>query len=180
MTPAMTEPSAAHRAALALHALADLDRAWVLDGLSTEQRDRLHPLLRELEELGIPRDEGLLATLAPAEAETRARTRHALEDLTPVQVRSLAQLLAAEPPRLVAALLASRPWPWRGPLLACLPGEVAREVEQLANAVLPAGALQAALIAQVEKTLIASGAPAVAAGRWAGLRSRLVALRRNR
>lgn len=173
-----TEPSPEHRAALALHALTDMDRAWVLDALSSEQRNRLCPLLRELEELGIPRDDRLLETVAAGEPDA-PRPRDALEDLTGAEVRRLAQVLAGEPPRLIRALLASRPWPWRAQLLSCLPAEVACEAARPMSADLPAGALQAALIAQAANALRTIPADAVPAGRWAAWRGRLAALRRK-
>lgn len=178
MTSVTTEPSGAHRAALALHALTDMDRAWVLGALSSEQRERLHPLLRELEELGIPRDDDLLETIASGEPDA-PRTRQGLDELTAIEVRRLAEILAGEPPRLIATLLASRPWPWRAQLLSCLPRELACEAGRLASADLPAGALQAAVIGQAADALRRIRADAAPAGRWAVLRDRLAALRRR-
>jgi hypothetical protein len=180
MTSGVTQPSAAHRAALALHALAEADRAWLLEALSTEERNRLHPLLGELEELGIPRDGGLLETLASGEPQAPTRERNALEDLTVAGVRRLAQVLTGEPPRLIGLLVACRPWPWRDQLLSCLPPEVAGELGRFTAIGSPAGALQDAVVAEVCKALQESPAPTTPASRWALLRGRLAGFGRRR
>lgn len=177
MMSAVNELSAAHRAALALHALTESDRAWLLGALGVEDRDRLAPLLRELEELGIPREARLLETLARAEPEPPVRERIGLEDLTGAGVRRLAELLADEPPRMVAALVSSRPWTWRAQLLSCLPHQMAREVERLTTELVPAPSLQDVVIAEVWRALRespAGGAPP--ATRWETLRRRLPTL----
>jgi hypothetical protein len=67
----LVEPSSGtRRAALTLHALGGVDRAWLLRQLSPGQRDTMASLLAELDSLGIPRDSALVqdalaSTLAP-------------------------------------------------------------------------------------------------------------------
>ena len=121
MTFDVPQPSPAHRAALALHALPGDDRDWVLEALPADQQSMLQPLLRELEELGIPREAGLFDGVAGSRREQAITAVDALRALDGAGVRRLAGLLAAEPPRVAVALLAGGPWPWREQLLAGLP-----------------------------------------------------------
>lgn len=62
----------ARRAALALHALAPADRAWLLGRLDAAERDRVRALLAELDALGVrfdPADIDALTDLADAPAD---------------------------------------------------------------------------------------------------------------
>jgi hypothetical protein len=170
-------PAPAQRAALALHALAADDRAWVLGALPADQQAVIEPLLRELEDLGIPRDAGLLDTAVRCEGDRGAAAADALRALDAAQVRRLAGLLAGEPPRLAAALLAASPWPWREQLLQHLPAAVACEVVQHASPMRPAPALQLALLSEISAALETAPAPRQAVPLW---RSMVRSLRRTR
>lgn len=151
MTGTIAQPTALHRAALALHALGDANRSWVLQALPADQQHTLHPLLVELKALGIPQDPGLLdELLAQAEdAPARPTRRAPLEHLEREEVETLARVLAAEPPRLAATLLGLRDWAWREDLLACLGQELAAAIRQAAVTTSVAPALQETLVAQV-------------------------------
>ncbi|GAB3771675.1 hypothetical protein GCM10028796_40920 [Ramlibacter monticola] len=180
MTLQLPSPSPAHRAALTLHALSGDDRAWVLEALSSQQRSVLKPLLGELDELGIPREADLLRGLAGTGSEAAIPASDALQALDDPGVRRLANLLAAEPPRLAAALLAAGSWPWGGQLLAGLPQAMAQEVESLARSASPAVALQAAVVAETALRVAGERAEPKPVSRWQLLRRRLLALGRGR
>ena len=169
-------PSPVHRAALTLHALSSDDRAWVLEALSSHQRSVLQPLLGELDELGIPRGPDLLRGLAGTGSEAAIPASEALQALDDPAVRRLASLLAAEPPRLAAALLAGRSWPWREQLLAALPQAMAQEVESLARSGSPALALHAAIVAEAVLRVAGERAEPKPVSRWHLLRHALLAL----
>jgi len=174
MKVAQAQPTPAHRAALSLHSLSEPDRHWVLEALGQEQQAALRPLLRELEELGIPREPELAgAFAAPAGGEGRmgAGALHALDSCG---VRALAAILRAEPPGLAATLLASRSWPWRDQLLSELPAGMAADIERAMVATVPGGAVQAALLAELEPLLREQHAAAARpASLWLSLRRRL-------
>jgi hypothetical protein len=103
------------RAALALHGLPEQDKRWVLERLGGADRARLAQLLEELQKLGIPPDESLLAYAqkdTPAEpAPSRVRQASAAQ---------MVAILAREPAGLIAAVLRIEPWPWQAPFLARL------------------------------------------------------------
>lgn len=103
------------RAALALHGLPESDKRWVLERLGGADRARLAQLLEELQKLGIPPDESLLAYAhkhMPAEpAPSRVREASAAQMLA---------ILAREPAGLIAAVLRIESWPWQASFLARL------------------------------------------------------------
>jgi hypothetical protein len=103
------------RAALALHGLPEHDRHWVLERLAGADRTRLTQLLDELQKLGIPPDELLLADAQKRIPEAPAPSR--------IQQASAAQMLAIlarEPAGLITAVLRIEPWPWQAAFLARL------------------------------------------------------------
>ena len=108
------------RAALLLHAMAPADRDWVLTRLPANGRAGLETLLRELGELGIPRDSALLEQVVTvkahaAEPNLDAPDRAALfTAIAAADPARLAIVLRDEPVDLVAMLLAARDWTWRG------------------------------------------------------------------
>lgn len=129
------------RAALLLHAMAPADRDWVLRQLSPGGHDRLRELLRELNELGIPRDPALLKHFAVAPlARDAARQVEALPDelsaATPAETIAaadparLAAILSGEPAELLALLLSVRDWPWHAAFLGHLGPLKARQVKE--------------------------------------------------
>lgn len=90
------------RAALTLHGLGEADRGWLLAQLPPADRARLTGLLEELRGLGMPADPALLSGLAergPQPAAARLRAAPA---------KRMQAILAAEPARLAAAVLAIR------------------------------------------------------------------------
>lgn len=180
MTLDVPQPSPAHRAALRLHALPEEDRAWVLTALPADQQAILRQLLRELEALGIPRDADLLQHLAEGDGEEARSPSLALHALDGAAVRRLAAVLAAEPPRLAAALLAAGSWDWREQLVAGLPVAMADEVRQLAGASPQGPALHRAVIAETARTLASAPAERQPVSRWQAWRRRLRATGRAR
>ena len=113
----------ARHAALALHALSDADRQWMLERLPQAGRELLDPLLAELRELGIPRDAGaaspagMPARIAPAVVAPEPSLSDA-DWLAQLPAATIVAGLAGETPQVVAALLACRAWPWADPVAA--------------------------------------------------------------
>jgi hypothetical protein len=178
MNIAAPQPTAAHRAALNLHALAEPDRHWVLQALTGEQQAALQPLLRELEELGIPRDADLARAFATAAAREDNDGAGALQALDDAGVRRLAALLAGEPPRLAAAVLVHRAWPWRERLMAELPVATAQAIRSAMGAPPAASALQAFVVAELGTALRAQHAvQPPRRSLWQTMRHRFGALR---
>jgi hypothetical protein len=118
VTAAEPAGNAARRAALLLHAMAPADQAWMLAALPAPQRARLDVLLAELHALGIPADSSLLRDLTQAGDSAPPMASQRLLHLDASQVRTLAEVLASEPPQIAAWLLASKAWPWRDQLVA--------------------------------------------------------------
>ena len=148
---AAVEPNvASRRAALAIHALGEEDRAWMLGQLQ-QHRTVLEPLLAELQALGIQPDRHVLAQYesgpnAPGTALTR------LIRLDRAMIRQLACVLEQEPAEVTRALLAAGDPAWRSAVLKALgPSLSARvnAVPSMANG----PALLVALAAGVERRL---------------------------
>ena len=122
--------------------MAPADRDWVLGQLPTSGRERLRELLRELVELGIPRDATLLSQVVSAPAAVREPTLNveALPDAragaTPAETIAaadpvrLAALLHGEPVELVALLLSLQDWTWRDAFLRQIGPVMARQVAE--------------------------------------------------
>ncbi len=104
------------RAALALHALATDDRARVLAMLADAQRQRVEPMLSELQELGIP------AGIAPSPPESANAGAACVQRLSALTVEQVAPALAALAPATVTALLRVHDWPWADALPRGAPG----------------------------------------------------------
>jgi hypothetical protein len=127
MTPSMHD-HAARQAALTLHGLQPEDRAWVLDALPPQQRTALEPLLRELEELGIPGDVGI-----SAEAEQSVSPRREAANMEAPNrgtLRSQAATLRKEPPKFTAAFLSRQPPGRQQQLLTVLGPAYAEQVQR--------------------------------------------------
>ena len=89
------------RAALALHALAPADRAWMLERLPHDRRGEVEALLAELASLGIPRD----GTLAKAvEGKRPATATKPARGVAP-DAAAIANALEGESTALVALAL---------------------------------------------------------------------------
>lgn len=127
---------AAHHAALVVHAMSESDRHWVLAQLPPAQRTALQGLLAELRDLGIPADPELLRNVVgnakPAPSEPAWVDHAATQAHAPIRHASpvaLVMLLAAEPPELVARLLAMQDWPWEQAVLEKLGDEQRRAIQ---------------------------------------------------
>lgn len=165
------------RAALLLHAMAPADRDWILSHLPAGGKGRLQALLRELGELGMPRDAALLKQVLSAPAPAREPTLEAEAlpfepaDLTPAEAIAaadparLAAVLSDEPVELVAALLSLRDWTWRealqrelGPLTA---RQVAQRQAELGSVIRSGSAAERVLLAALLRRLreLPAGAP---------------------
>ncbi len=146
----------ARRAALLLHAMPAQDRSWALEQLPASQQTVLADLLKELQELGIPQDRGLIDQAVASMATPQASAPATLSRLDPAGVQALGLLLSREPALLVARLLACGPWAWEDELLAKLAPTQRRQVEKL-RATLPvnpqAQALKDTLIQKIEAHL---------------------------
>ena len=123
MAPAFDAPS--RQAALFLRSLGEIDRDWIVSALPTQQQIELRSLLRELQDLGIPEDKKLSASLIslaneaipPTCLNVTSSALQGLQQLKPVEVLVLAKLLNREPAGLVAKVLGLREWSWRAALL---------------------------------------------------------------
>lgn len=76
------------QAALQLATLADDDRAWILDRLSSDERQKLEPLIAEVIALDLHRDPGVLEALSSTQPTISADT----------SAPQAAEVLAALPP----------------------------------------------------------------------------------
>lgn len=161
------------RAALMVHALAGADREWLLEQLPREQRERLQPLLADLQALGIPADAALLQQVIAAPAPERAPAPQP-PSLENADAAALGRALQDEPARLVAQLLHARAWPWHDELLAQMPPLKRRRVEEALAALqgAPAAplALQEAMVGAVLRRMPAAmPARRLPATRWHGV-----------
>lgn len=130
------------KAALLLHSMAPVDRAWLLERMPDSAREVLRLLLDELAELDIPPDAHWVGRLldmpdactdGAAAAPPGAGSGDAdfLMDIGADGIRALAQAWIGQPPRLVARALCLQPWPWRPQLLGQLPLAQRRSVMDL-------------------------------------------------
>lgn len=180
MNPAALLATSPRRAALLVHAMPRADQDWLLGSLAPHHRVELETLLDELRALGIPPDESLLRDVIDAPVPAAPADPLApLERLAPHQVAQLAELSNQEPPQLVAALLATRDWPWRESLLQAL--EPARRQQVAAVRAPQAPALQQSVCAAVLRRLESAPARAIRTApapawkkilpiRWKGMR----------
>ncbi|MFL6665441.1 MAG: hypothetical protein ACJ8G7_25000 [Rhizobacter sp.] len=151
------------RAALALHALAPVDRRWLLCRLPGEQRERLAPLLRELDSLGARFDSADIGALTAADDGPRPpEIEPPLDPLGELDVDALTHAAAAEPDWVLAAV-------WHGAT------PVGRERLRQAVGASRAGALgdahrprNVALSAKVQEALIAALRRRASSGRGTG------------
>jgi hypothetical protein len=151
-------PDPLRQSALALHALAAQDRAWVLAALPEGQRAALQPLLAELEEIGIPRDADLLRAVQPPAARQRSTG----------DLEALARLLRREPPGVAAGFLAAEAWPWRREVLQRVGARAAEP-----GSATTGPALRRALVEAVqEEWATACRADPPPRSRWQGWRQR--------
>lgn len=123
------------RAALMLHSISPADRSWILAQLRMDQREAINGLLEELNQLGIPREVGLIEPAAGGLQVSKAVTLQVEQTVTQDSAADglkmkarysrlanadphiLAPLLLSEPARLVALLLRIHNWSWHQDLL---------------------------------------------------------------
>lgn len=160
--------------ALALHAVADRDRAWLLSRLPAVHRRQLSSLLRELRGTGIPADQELLNQLV---LEKEALASNPMPDAPAATVlRAQAQdiwaLLRGEPDMLVARIVRLNDWPWKAAFLELCGAGRAKRVEELSARQASAAALDKALIEELEQRLAVrqSSAVRMQPARWQFLR----------
>jgi hypothetical protein len=129
------------RAALAMHALPEIDRAWILRQLPPAQRERLDALLGELKALAIPANRVLVQELLAEAVQTPApavqaagETQQQFEAIAGLEAALLSRVLQAEPVALIAHLLDLRRWPWHDTLLEQLGVVKRRRVEDALQA----------------------------------------------
>lgn len=150
MTPPRVATESLRHAALVLHGMSDEDRDWVLAALPAAERERLLPLLLELQEIGVTRDASVLGQLTVRSGrQSRKAAPGPLESLDRQSVASLARVLNAEPPQLVACFLGLRDWPWHARLVRLL--DPSRRQPSRRPQLAPA--LQEALLAAVGRKL---------------------------
>jgi hypothetical protein len=106
------------KAALYLHGLDEVDRRWLLDALSDEERTCLQATLVELDEMGVPSGNAWLPELAEAqamEAREEESDHHSsdIEAIEGAELSSLIHIFEHEPDSIVALLLKYRVWSWR-------------------------------------------------------------------
>ncbi len=131
-----TSTSSRH-AALLLHAMPATDRQWLLAQLTPPERTPLVALLDELDALGMPADCAMLAKAigthaAPAKMEARIESPEQMRSaLARVAPQRIVQMISAEPPALIAALLAIADWPWHQGVLVQLDPLTRQQVEDV-------------------------------------------------
>lgn len=135
--------SGGRRAALAMHALREGDRAWILAQLPTAQRAQLEGLLAELKSLAIPASPALVeemlaaapveaAKSSPAAPKTQPHTwTSQLDAIARLDAAQVARLVHDEPAGLIAQLLNVQHWPWQEALLEQLGVVKRRRVEEV-------------------------------------------------
>ena len=105
----------ARQAALLLHGLAPEVRRQVMGRLDRDHSSRLAPLLRELDELGVPASVGrqIHQALTPPSDREAAIDQLSADDV--------AKAFESISPVTIGRLLAAREWRWKSQLLERLP-----------------------------------------------------------
>lgn len=146
--------TAQRSAALLLHGMSEADRAWAWEQLGEPQRATLAPLLQELRELGVPRDQALVSELIAEVPPQAAPARTARERVAAADAVQVAQLLCPEPALLARRLLALGPWPWQSQVLMALRAQHGEALEPMSDErVVPAPALDEALLERMAERL---------------------------
>lgn len=156
------------RAALTLYALSDVDRKWVLQRLTSEQREALTPLLDDLLHLGIPTDPEIVQTvLRDAQDRPSADPDDRVQALWHSDENRIVALLRPEPDEFVARLLALRDWPWTKTVLDRLGNSRARSIATLKEGLsaMPTLLAEAVLRAASDRLAIDISVPQIAASR---------------
>jgi hypothetical protein len=106
------------KAALYLHGLEEVDREWLLNALTEEERQRLQTTLAELDEMGIPKGDAWLPELAETPVfdgrdSGDNKQLSMIKEIERAELASVTEILDAEPDEIVASLLRHRVWSWR-------------------------------------------------------------------
>ncbi len=118
------------RAALALHGLAQQDRAWILKELPDTDKVVLTQLLDELDELGFSGDaaeavhaDGAAssASVTPNGSQPEAKSTSRLEQIRRASAEDMFAILENEPGSLTAQILSMESWPWATRFLGLFP-----------------------------------------------------------
>jgi hypothetical protein len=154
-------------AALLLHAMPAPDVDWLLGQLEAHDAARLRPLLDELRALGLPSQPDLLQPVRRPEPSLASPSvpqdaQELLRWLHGAAPQQLADVLRNEPPGLVARLLDSADWPWRGAVLEAQGPHRRRQIEACCVGTCPP-ALSQALLAALWPALRAAAAVPVPA-----------------
>ncbi|MNK29404.1 hypothetical protein D3C87_477980 [compost metagenome] len=138
--------------ALALHAVADRDRAWLLSRLPDGQRKQLSALVRELRGTGVPADPELVHHLV---RENEALAGDPPDSMAARLARASAQdiwaLLRGESDAVIGRIVRCHEWPWKAALFDQCGSGRAKRIEALAGRLAPAAALERALIEELER-----------------------------
>lgn len=115
------------RAAVALHALEDADRALILGQLEPHDQRRLEAHLRELHELGFQRGGAAVEVMHAAAASNGEPG----DQLASASAQRMFALLEHEPATLVARVLSLQEWRWRGAFLTLFDALRRRQIATL-------------------------------------------------
>lgn len=156
--------------ALALHAVGDRDRTWLLSQLPEAQRKSLSELVEELRATGIPADPELVHQIV-REREVLAASSEP-EALGTRLVRASADdvwaQLRAESDAVIGRIVRRHDWPWKSAFLGLCGPARAKRIEMLMGLLAPAAALEKALVLELDQRLgLRQSTPARAqAARW--------------
>lgn len=116
----MTTPQNLKQVALRLHGLHAVDRAWLLEQIPEQQRSKIAPLIRELDQMGIIHvgPSPLSGSTCPVGKFDLSSNTVQVIDRTPWN--RLAPVFTELPDRLRAMLLHARAWRWSGDAWASL------------------------------------------------------------
>ena len=108
------------QAALCLHGLTEEDRCWLMQQLTKEQSSKLRIMLKELEEIGIPRESYWLETVSsePDKGQVGKRKEEIVDYLGKADPELIVAMLYDEPDCVIATLLSCHEWPWRSTVLS--------------------------------------------------------------
>lgn len=173
----LSAPHPRRSAALLLHAMSATDRNWALSELAPQERSALTPLLRELQEMAVPADAGLIRQVLSNQAaiDQQPAARVTARDLiAAASAQVVTAVLLREPTGLIRQVEALGPWPWSEALVTALRVQRGEALEPSASPIpapkLPSSALEMALLtrlaAAIQDQTRATPAPPAARTWW--------------